>query len=88
MSFSSSQALPQTASFDASMCRTGSVTQLYEDVCSGSNSQCQMKLQQHCETQIHTAKDFNNQIDLLQCFKSQCKVGDKECMNRCASSTQ
>ena len=81
--------LPQTASFDRSMCNAQSVTQLYKDICSSSNSahqaKCQEKLRQHCETQIHTAKDFNNQVDLLQCFKTQCRAGDKECMTQCAS---
>ena len=74
--------LPQTSRFDPSMCSDPKMVESFSQVCNGADA-CKQNLQQFCQTQIHTAKEFNTQTAVLNCTL-QCGQ-DKKCRQQCGN---
>ena len=70
----------QTARFDPAMCHTPQLQSAYQKACRGSET-CVKNMQTFCTNEIHTNKEFNVQVDLLNCH-IQCQ-DDKACRKQC-----
>ena len=78
-----------TSKFNSEKCFDSSSMKIYQKSCEYSKNpiKCTENLALFCQNYIQTDKDFQIQINLLNCYNQHCEGQPNEkCMNYCSSN--